>query len=211
MDARLDISNLPLDAFPDALVEMEPGGAITAWSARAEALFGWPGSEAVGLNFYQSIASPDDPSIAQQVARTLVPLPAGAADSSRIEIQARRHDGSELPVELTFFPTRSGSSNRIGLFARDISWRKELERDAQDRLLSLINQFGEEYFETDLRGTYTFANTRFSEYFGVQSGAELVGKSFRDHTKPEDVPLFKECFREVYMTGQRRRQEYSIV
>jgi two-component system sensor histidine kinase/response regulator len=211
MDARLDISNLPLDAFPDAFVEMDPGGAITAWSARAEALFGRPGSEAVGLNFYQSIASPNDPLIAQQVARTLLAQPAGAADSSRIEIQARRHDGSELPVELTFFPTRSGSSNRIGLFARDISWRKELERDAQDRLLSLINQFGEEYFETDLRGTYTFANTRFSEYFGVQSGAELVGKSFRDHTKPEDVPLFKECFREVYMTGQRRRQEYSIV
>ena len=211
METRLDISNLPLDALPDAFVELDAGGAITAWSARAGALFGWQAAEAVGLNFYQSIAAPNDPLIAQQVARTLLGQPAGAGDSPRVEIQARRHDGSELPVELTFFPTHNGSSNRIGMFARDISWRKELEHDAQHRLLSLINQFGEEYFETDLRGTYTFANTRFSGYFGVQSGADLVGKNFRDHTKPEDVPLFKECFREVYMTGERRRQEYSVV
>jgi len=211
METRLNISDLPLDAFPDAFIELDAGGVITAWNARAEALFGWPAAQAIGLNFYQSIGSPNNPQFTEQVARVLLDTPPNSTSPARIEVQGQCRDGNQLPLELTFFPTQRGGSNRIGIFARDISLRKHLEQDAQDRLLSLVNQFGEEYFETDLRGTYTFANTRFSGYFGVQSGADLVGKNFRDHTKPEDVPIFKECFREVYMTGERRRQEYSVV
>ena len=211
MAARLDISNLCLDSFPDAFVEFDAGGTITAWNAHAESLFGWPAADAIGKNFYQSIASPNNPLIAAQVTRALLAGPFTASDSRPIEIQGRGREVRDLPLELSFFPTCHGDSNRVGIFVRDISHRKQIEQDAEQRVLALVDQFGEEYFEADLRGNYTFANTRLCEYFGIQSSAELVGRNFRDFFSAEDVDMFKEAFREVYVTGERKRMEFSIV
>lgn len=211
MEARIDISNLSVDAFPDAFVELDAGGGITAWNRRAESLLRWPAADVVGRNFYECTASPNNPLISEQVARALLGKPCESPESVRLEIQGRRMDSTEVPLELSFFPTRRGDSNTIGIFIRDVSRRKQIEQDAEQRLLTLVDQFGEEYFETDLRGRYTFANTRLCEYFHIQSGTELVGRDFQDFFSPEDIQMFKDAFREVYVTGQRKRQEFSIV
>src|SRR5579871_2661304 len=140
MEARLDISVIPINAFPDALVEIDAGGTITAWNAQAEALFKWPRADAIGQNFYLAFASVNHYQLSEHIAHVLLDHPATRPDSPRIEILGRRQDSTEMPLELTFFPTRHGDSNRIGIFVRDISRRKQIEEEAERRLLTLVDQ-----------------------------------------------------------------------
>jgi PAS domain S-box-containing protein len=114
-------------------------------------------------------------------------------------------------VELSFFETQGDEGRRLGIFIRDIRQRKELEAEAEQRLHALINQMGEEYFETDLRGNYTFANVRLGDYYHVRSGDELTGKNFKQFFTPEDIKILRDGFHQVYVTGERLRQEFSIV
>jgi two-component system, sensor histidine kinase and response regulator len=200
-----------LDAFPDAFIELDRDGLITAWNQRAEAIFGWSSAEAIGLKFCHSMVSSDHQKACGKAFAAFRDAESDRARRPRIEIQCRRRDNQEVPVELSLFFTRQDEFIHLGFFARDISQRRQMEQDAEQQLHSLIDQLGEEYFETDLRGNYTFANTRLCEYFQIQSGADLTGKNFEAFFSPEDIKMFKENFREVYLTGERKRQELSIV
>ena len=200
-----------LDAFPDAFIELDTSGLITAWSAQAETLFGWRREECLGQDFCNSMVPESHQRAFQKATRAFFAPEGESQRRPRIEIHARTRNGQEVPLELSLFLTRRADSDALGIFARDITHRLELEEGAEQRLRSLIDQLGEEYFETDLRGNYIFVNTRLYEYFHIESSTELTGKNFENFFTPEDVKMFKEGFREVYLTGQRKRQEYFIV
>ena len=199
------------DAFPDAFIELDANGLITAWSAKAEAMFGWRREERLGQDFCNAMVPESHQRAFQKAARAFFAPEGESPRRPRIETPARTRDGQEVPLELSLFLTRRADSDALGIFARDITHRLEFEQGAEQRLRALIDQLGEEYFETDLRGNYTFVNTRLYEYFRIESGAEMTGKNFENFFTPEDVKMFKESFREVYLTGQRKRQEFFIV
>ncbi|HYL35461.1 MAG TPA: response regulator [Bryobacteraceae bacterium] len=200
-----------LDAFPDAFLELDQDGRISAWNSRAEFTFGWPRADAIGKRFCELIVSPEQQDVCEKAFRDLLQPKAASSPNRRAEIMGQHRDGHAIPIELSLFLTCRAGTGYLGVFARDMSWHKHAEEGAEKRLHDLINQLGEEYFETDLRGNYVFANTRLGEYYHVQSGAELSGKNFRAFFSPEDIQMLKQGFHEVYLTGERRRQEFSIV
>jgi two-component system, sensor histidine kinase and response regulator len=197
--------------FPDAFLELDCDGRITGWNAQAEATFGWPRWEAAGQTFSQLAVSPDDRTEFTRALRGFFDPEVKPRLRRRRDVVALHREGREVAVELTLFSTLCGQAGRLGIFARDISQRRQVEQEAEKGIHTLMNQLGEEYYELDLRGNYKFANTTFAQYYGVRTSSEIVGRNFKDLFGPEEIAAFVENYSKVYRTGERVRQEYTVV
>src|SRR6266513_50783 len=116
-----------LDSALDACVTMDEAGRITSWSAAAEAVFGWPASEAIGRSLAATIIPRQHrEGHARGLARFLE-TGEGAILRQRIEITALHRDGREFPVELTVTPLKMGGAIVFSAFLRDFTERKRAE------------------------------------------------------------------------------------
>jgi two-component system cell cycle sensor histidine kinase/response regulator CckA len=116
-----------LDAAPDAVIGMNAQGLVVSWNPRAEAIFGWSGSEAVGRRLAELIIPPrHGETHAEGLARFLA-TGEGPVIGRRIELGALRRDGSEFPVELTITVFKEGDATLFSAFVADITERKRLE------------------------------------------------------------------------------------
>jgi PAS domain S-box-containing protein len=116
-----------LEGALDAVIQMDCDGRIISWNTQATQVFGWNDREVIGRG----------------VAETIIPAPlredhnAGlrrylAENRSevlnrRIEVEAKRRDGSLFPVELAITPVTNQGRVSFCAFLRDISERKESE------------------------------------------------------------------------------------
>ena len=66
---------LTLDQIPVAFIEMDPGGIITAWNPAAEAIFGYPATEAVGRLHIAQIVAPHHRTEVDGLLQTLLQQP----------------------------------------------------------------------------------------------------------------------------------------
>jgi PAS domain S-box-containing protein len=128
-----------LEGAMDAVVGVDGDDHITFWNARAEALFGWPAREAVG----RDMAELAIPHRFRQAHRDVVrELQESGGDrlNHRVEVTARRSDGTEFPAEVTLIALRKGDGTfACTAFLADITERKVAEED-RARLLAGAEQ-----------------------------------------------------------------------
>jgi PAS domain S-box-containing protein len=113
----------------DAIVSFTTEGIVTEVNRGLETLLGWSRKELVGQH-YRHILTPD--SARQMEART-TELLRGERPPTRarmIEVEAKRKDGSVVPLEVRDDVVANTQCQPIGvmLMGRDITARKELER-----------------------------------------------------------------------------------
>ena len=118
-----------LAASADALVDCNADGLVVSWSEGAERLFGFTPEEAVGAEITMIIPEEHREAHRQGMRRW---RESGAARlGRRLELPARRHDGSDLDIELWMSVSHDNGEPRIHGNIRDIS-----ERRAQTRALA---------------------------------------------------------------------------
>ncbi len=89
-----------LEATDEGYVSIDAEGEITAWSAQATALFGWPAAEVLGLPLSETlIPEADREAHAWGFSHYTVGSPS-AVVSKRSELRALHRDGHEIPVEV---------------------------------------------------------------------------------------------------------------
>ncbi|MBI4494744.1 MAG: response regulator [Chloroflexi bacterium] len=120
-------NRLILDRALDAIVSMDAGGKITGWNPQAEAMFGWPRQEVIGLEVAQVIVPPQhreahSRGIERFLATRQLRLP-----QKPIEIVALHRDGYEFPVELAISVVEVGGTYFFTAIIRDITDRKRAE------------------------------------------------------------------------------------
>ena len=128
-----------LDTALDAVVAMARDGAIVAWNAAAEQVFGWSAAEAIGRPMADLIIPHQ---YRQAHCEGLARYNSGGEErvlNRRIEISALHKDGRELPVELSITLAGPGEDALFLGFLRDISERRaaetRLERQARETQL----------------------------------------------------------------------------
>src|SRR5256886_15032730 len=112
-----------LDAAPDAMVVVDEAGTVVALNREAERLFGWTDADLVG--------EPSSRLIPQRFQQVYDALSISDAESpgtppkrAPVRIFARRHDGSEFPVEIHRSPLGPSEDALFLVTIRDLTeWR----------------------------------------------------------------------------------------
>ena len=119
------------DSAQDAILVMDPQGAISYWNPAAESILGYRNEEAIGKNLHQLLV-PERYHAAQRAAYPeFLRTGRGNGIGTTAELAARRKDGREIAVDLSLSAIcLDGEWHAIGII-RDITERKQAEQALQ--------------------------------------------------------------------------------
>ena len=129
----LEINQSITQTAPDAIISINPHGHILSWNHAAELMFGYLEDEI--LNQPMESIIPQKHLAAHN--KGLDRLQHGGEPSRMgqvIELTALRKDGAEFPIELALSMWKSNNERHFTGIIRDISNRKEAERQKQEAL-----------------------------------------------------------------------------
>jgi PAS domain S-box-containing protein len=119
-----------IESALDAFVGMDANGKITDWNAKAEQMFGWTRLEAIGQRLSATIIPVRYRDAHEQGIRRFLDTGEARVINRLIEIWACHRDGHEFAVELAISANLfSGGDYTFSAFIRDVSVRKEAERE----------------------------------------------------------------------------------
>ncbi|PFG75011.1 PAS domain S-box protein [Tepidiforma thermophila] len=132
------LADLLLRQSPDAVIFAGLDGVIQVWNPAAEAMFGFPAAEAIGQDLNIIIPEPF-----REAHWTAYDRALAAGDTKyrgqAMPTRARRADGSEFYIEMTFAIVKDETGTVLGALAhcRDITERFERDRSQRRRLREL--------------------------------------------------------------------------
>lgn len=127
----------------DAIYSVDLEGKITSWNRKAEEMFGWSRKEAIGMNSTELL--PDE--IKNETEFILRRLRDGEK-GLRFETRRVTKGGEIIEVEVAISPLldETGLLRGFSVISRDISLKKEAERDLERRMLRYEVERGRIYF-----------------------------------------------------------------
>src|ERR1051325_6034513 len=167
-----------LNSALSAVLVIDAAGGITDWNARAEGMFGWPRSDALGRNLAETIIPPRYREAHRRGLEHFLATGEGPVLNRVIELSFLRRDGSEFPVELSISPIKGGDAPTFCGFITDITERKQAEdalRESEKRLRTVIDLVPHFIFAKDRDGRFLFANRAFAESFRL-TPEQLAGR-----------------------------------
>jgi PAS domain S-box-containing protein len=170
-----------LEAAPDAMVVVNPGGDIVLLNVQAEKQFGYRRDELVGQKVKNIIPEgfaerlvadglrSDADALAQQIG-------------TGIELNGRRKDGSEFPIEIMLSPLESAEGILVTAAIRDISVRRAAEKhlgQMEGRYRGLLEAAPDAMVVVNRRGEIVLLNVQAERQFGYHRD-ELVGQKMKN-------------------------------
>jgi PAS domain S-box-containing protein len=131
-----------LEAAPDAMVVVNPGGEIVLLNVQAEKQFGYSRDELVGQKVKNIIPEGFAERLVADALRSAEDALAQQIGTG-IELIARRKNGSNFPIELMLSPLESAEGILVTAAIRDITTRKKAEANLLDKVGEL-NRSNEE-------------------------------------------------------------------
>ena len=155
-----------LAAVQDAIIMIDERGAISMWNPAARRMFGYSAGEAIGQNLHELIAPKRYHEAHLRGFAAFQRSGEGAAIGRVLELVGLRKNGEEFPIELTVSALRSdGGWQAVGII-RDITQRKQIER--QQELYAAALE-GQRQAMEQLYGAAEVANRAKSEFLANMS------------------------------------------
>jgi PAS domain S-box-containing protein len=170
-----------LEAAPDAMVVVNPGGDIVLLNVQAEKQFGYRRDELVGQKVKNIIPEgfaerlvadglrSDADALAQQIG-------------TGIELNGRRKDGSEFPIEIMLSPLESAEGILVTAAIRDISVRRAADKhlgQMEGRYRGLLEAAPDAMVVVNPEGDIVLLNVQAEKQFGYRRD-ELVGQKVKN-------------------------------
>ena len=164
---------LLLEAAPDAIVVTKQDGRIVLVNAQTERLFGYPREELLGQNV--------EVLLPQRVRHRQVKKRAAYFSHPKVrpmgtglQLYARRKDGTEFPVDVSFSPLETGGETLVSGFIRDITERKRSE-ELVSHLAAIVETSDDAIIGESLDGTILTWNLGAERLYGYKA-EEVVGR-----------------------------------
>lgn len=227
-----------LEAIPDAVVAVNQQGVIIQVNSQTESLFGYTRDELIGQTVEMLV--PERQRASHHLHRAdFHARPKIRRMGSGLDLQGRRRDGSEFPVEISLSPVATGNGGMVLSVIRDISDRKRIEeelrrsneelerrktrelRDSQNRLALIVDSSQDAIIGKNLDGIITQWNKGAEQIYGY-TAAEMIGRNVSvlcPPERPDEIPgiLEKirdgqrvEYFESIRLTKDGRRLNMSI-
>jgi diguanylate cyclase (GGDEF)-like protein/PAS domain S-box-containing protein len=170
-----------LEAAPDAMVVVNQGGEIVLLNVQAEKQFGYRRDELVGQKvkniipegFAERLIADGTRSAAEALAQQI---------GTGIELNGRRKDGSEFPIEIMLSPLESAEGILVTAAIRDISVRKAAEEhlaQMEGRYRGLLEAAPDAMVVVDQSGEIVLLNVQAEKHFGYRRD-ELIGQKVKN-------------------------------
>ena len=184
---RKEVTRRILDSALDAVITIEPGGAVTGWNPGAEAIFGWSDAEMLGATLERIIPEEhrDEHLRGLRKYRFTVDAP---MLNRRLELPALRKDGTRFTAELSVVPiVEEGRKVAYTAFLRDVTEQRRAEeavRKSEELLRAIIDNSSAVITMKDLDLRYRMVNRRWAEIFGVDP-VDALGRTVADMAAAE--------------------------
>ena len=142
----------------DAIISINTKGIITFWNPQAELIFGWKEAEAMGKQLSELIIPAAYRKQHDEGLKNYLKTGKGNILNVLLELSAIRHNGEEFPIELTIIPIKQAGEEFFCAFIRDITQRKEAEREKNDLQLTLENSLNEIYIFDNETFKFSYVN-----------------------------------------------------
>lgn len=121
----------------DCIIAIDQAGRILEFNKAAEQTFGYSREAALGQSMAELIVPARFREAHHQGMVRYRTTGQAVMAGRRIEVTAMRADGSEFPAELTIIPVHPSESPFFTAYLRDISTRKEAEREKTEHIQQL--------------------------------------------------------------------------
>jgi PAS domain S-box-containing protein len=188
-------TELILDRAPNAVISMDQDGLVSYWNPAAESTFGISRDQALGRPVAELIVPEQFREAHTAGLSRFLDEGVGPILGERVEMAARRADGSEFPIEMTVSALRENGAWTFTAFVQDITLRRQTE-DERERLVDTLRRslHGSERLLDTVVGSLSdpvtirsrdhrllYANQAALAHFGLKSVDELRG------TAPGDI------------------------
>ena len=170
-----------LEAAPDAMVVVNQNGEIVLLNVQAEKQFGYRRDELAGQKvkniipkgFAERLIADGTRSAAEALAQQI---------GTGIELNGRRKDGSEFPIEIMLSPLESAEGILVTAAIRDISVRKAAEEhlaQMEARYRGLLEAAPDAMVVVNQSGEIVLLNVQAEKQFGYRRD-ELIGQKMKN-------------------------------
>ena len=208
------LSTSILEAIPDAVAVVNQHGVMIQINSQMEALFGYTREELIGQRI--EILVPERSRPHHDLHREQYHAkPKIRRMGSGLDLNGRRRDGSEFPVEISLSPVMTRDGMIVLSAIRDISDRKRIEeelrraneeldrrktrelRDSQNRLALIVDSSQDAIIGKNLEGIVTHWNKGAEHIYGY-TAQDMIGR-------PISVLAPKERVDEIHTILQKIR------
>jgi PAS domain S-box-containing protein len=169
-----------LEAAPDAMVVVSQSGEIVLLNLQAEKHFGYRRDELIGQEVTSIIPEGFAERLIADGTRTAAEALAQQIGTG-IELNGRRKDGSEFPIEIMLSPLDSAEGILVTAAIRDITVRKDAEKhlaQMEARYRGLLEAAPDGMVVVNQRGEIVLLNARAEKQFGYWRD-ELLGQKVK--------------------------------
>jgi PAS domain S-box-containing protein len=166
-----------LEAAPDGMVVVNQDGDIVLLNARAETQFGYRRDELLGQKVTNIIPKGFAERLIADGTRTAAEALAQQIGTG-IELNGRRKDGSEFPIEIMLSPLESTEGILVTAAIRDITVRRDAEKHLEQmegRYRGLMEAAPDGMVVVNQGGDIVLLNARAETQFGYRRD-ELLGQ-----------------------------------
>jgi two-component system sensor kinase FixL len=194
-----------LDTARDAIIGIDAAGHVTLFNRAAEAMFGYDATEVVGRNVSALMPSPyrdEHDGYLSAYRETGVPKAIGRVR----EVQGRRKNGDEFPIELSVSEARVGDDVMYSAIIRDVTDRKRAEQDLAEsaaRHRAVLDTAMWAIVGIDEEGRVLSMNPAAERLFGYAAG-DVVGRNVTVLMPSPYRDEHGEYLRRYLATGERR-------
>ena len=170
-----------LEAAPDAMVVVNPGGEIVLLNVQAEKQFGYRRDELVGQQVKNIIPQGFAERLIADGTRTAAEALAQQIGTG-IELVGRRKNGSEFPIEIMLSPLEGAEGILVTAAIRDISVRRAAEEhlaQMEGRYRGLLEAAPDAMVVVNPDGEIVLLNVQAEKQFGYRRD-ELVGQEVKN-------------------------------
>jgi PAS domain S-box-containing protein len=195
-------------AAQDAVIVMASDGQVSFWNSAAERVFGYPRDDALGRPVSDLIVPARYRARHETGLARFRQTGEGPLIGQTTELAACTQDGHEIPIEISLAALWLEATWHAVAIIRDISERKAHEQQAQQRqelLAQVIEHIPHAVFWKDRESVYLGCNRRFAVHAGLETPAQVVGKTDFDLAWTEaQAEFYRSVDRAVLASGQAR-------
>lgn len=175
----------------DSVIVIDEAGQVVEFNPSAERTFGFSRDMALGRPIADLIVPERHRAAHVEGLARYVAGGVARLIGRRAELDARRADGTEFPVELALSEVRSDGQRLFLASLRDLTQQRRSERalrDSEARLAGFMNNAPVGMYLKDAADRYTMVNPEMSRVFGLPIG-EVLGKTAAELFTPEDAAM----------------------